>query len=310
MTTARQEFLDAQQRLLDRHGVSAESRFLDVPSIAGQAHVLVSGDGPAVVMVSGIGVPAAMWAPLLAELDGLRLFAVDLPGYGLTDTIPDIAADLCRTAVRFLAEVLDGLGLGTSSFIANSLGSLFTSWLALDHPERVTSMVHVGCPAIVFETSAPLPMRLLAVRPLGRLMTRLRPPSAGQVAELGRMVHEHPLSPEVADVLLKTERLPGFRPTFLAMLNVLLRLRGNQPGMRLTAEQLTRIAQPTAVFWGEGDPFGSVEVGRRMVEAMPHAELHLVGGGHAPWLTQAHRIGPMATRFFRQHPPLAANRGK
>ena len=301
MTEARKDFIEAQQRMLDRYGVHAESRFLGIPSVEGQAHVLVSGDGPNVVIINGIGIPAAMWAPLLAELDGFRCFAVDLPAYGLTDTTLGFANDLRRNAVHFLEEVLDGLGLEAAAFVANSLGSLWASWLALDRPERVKAMVHVGCPAIVLNTSAPLPMRLLSARPLGRLLTRLRPPSEGQVEELSKMVNEHPLTPELAELILATERLPGFRPTFLSTLTALLRLRGNRPEMRLTAEQLGQIIQPTSVFWGENDPFGSVEVGERMVRTMPEAELHVVGGGHAPWLTQSERIGPIATRFLRRH---------
>ena len=301
MTEARNEFIEAQQRMLGRYGVQAESRFLGVPSVEGQAHVLVSGDGPAVVIINGIGIPAAMWAPLLAELDGFRLFAVDLPAYGLTDTTLGFASDLRRNAVRFLEEVLDGLGLEAAAFVANSLGSLWASWLALDRPERVKAIVHVGCPAIVLDTSAPLPMRLLSARPLGRLLTRLRPPSEGQVEELSKMVNEYPLTPELANLILATERLPGFRHTFLSTLNTLIRLRGNRPAMRLTAKQLAGISQPTLVFWGKNDPFGSVEAGERMVRVMPDAELHVVGGGHAPWLTQSERIGPIATRFLRQH---------
>lgn len=299
MTGARREFIDAQQRMLDRYAVDATSRFVDVPSVGGRAQVLVAGDGPAVLLVSGIGTPAAIWAPLMARLEGLRLYAIDLPGYGLTDATSNFAADLRRNAVRFLGDVLDALGLEAAPFVANSLGSLWTSWLALDHPQRVTAMVHVGCPAIVLDSSAPLPMRLLSARPLGRLMTRLQPPSERQVEELGRMVGEHPLAPELARLLLATERLPAFRHTFLSMLNALLRLRGSRPAMRLTAEQLGRIAQPTLVVWGKDDPFGSEDVGRRMVEAMPDAELHVVEGGHAPWLTQFDRIGPAVTRFLR-----------
>ncbi|MBA4158925.1 MAG: alpha/beta hydrolase [Gemmatimonadetes bacterium] len=301
MTEARQDFIATQQRMLDRYGIEAESRFVDVPVVEGQAHVLVSGEGSAVMIVNGIGIPAAMWAPLMAELGGFRLFAVDLPAYGLTDTTLGFAEDLRRNAVRFLDEVLDGLGLESPAFLANSLGSLWTNWLALDRPERVKVMVHVGCPAIVLDTSAPLPMRLLSARPLGRVLTRLRPPSESQVEELSRMVNEYPLTPELADLILATERLPDFRHTFLSMLNALLRLRGSRPAMRLTAEQLTRVTQPTLVFWGQDDPFGSVEVGERMVKAMPDAELHVVGGGHAPWLTQAERIGPIVMRFLRQH---------
>ncbi len=286
--------------MLDRFGVDAQSRFVDVPSIGGQAHVLVSGDGPAVVMVNGIGTPAAMWAPLMAELDGFRLLAVDLPAYGLTDDAAELADNLRRNAVRFLAEVLDRLALDVPCFVANSLGSLWTSWLALDRPQSVAAMVHVGCPALALDTSAPLPMRLLSVKPLGRLLTWLQPPSEEQVEQLSKMVNEYPLVPELADLLLATERLPGFRNTFLSTLHALLHLRGSRPEMRLTAEQLARMDQPTLLIWGQDDPFGSPEVGERMVRAMPDAELHVVGGGHAPWLTQSERIGPIATRFLRQ----------
>lgn len=301
MDEARRDFIEAQQRLLDRYGVRAASRFLDVALIEGQAQVLVSGGGPAVVVVNGIGIPAAMWAPLMAELEGFHQFAVDLPAYGLTDATEDFAKHLRRNAVRFLEEVLDGLGLEAAAFVANSLGSLWVNWLALDRPARVKAMVHVGCPAIVLDTSAPFPMRLLSARPLGRLLTRLQPPSESQVEALSRMVNEYPLPPELADLILATERLPDFRPMFLSTLSALLRLRGSRPEMRLTAEQLSEIAQPTLVFWGRDDPFGSVEVGERMAEAMPDAELQVVGGGHAPWLTQSERIGPIAERFLLRH---------
>lgn len=301
MKKAKQDFIDAQRRMLDRYGVKAESQFFEIPSLGGHAHVLISGEGPAVVMLNGIGTPGAMWAPFMAKLDGFHLLAVDLPAYGLTDTTKDLAYNLRYNAVSFLDEVLEGLGLEASLIVANSLGSLWSSWLALDRPERVTAMVYVGCPAMVFHTSAPLPMRLLSVKPLGQLLTRLRPPSESQVEELSKMVKEHPLSPELAELLLATERLPGFRQTFLSTLNVLVRLRGSRPATRLTAKQLAQIVQPALVFWGENDPFGPVEIGERMVNVMPNAELHVVGGGHAPWLTQSERIGPIAMRFLRQH---------
>lgn len=299
-TETRDEFVEAQDRMLDRHAVDARSRFVDVPSTGDRAHALVAGDGPPVVMLNGIGTPGAMWAPLMAAIDGFRLLAVDLPGYGLTDARERPADDLRRGAVRFLDEVLDGLGLDRPAYIANSMGSLWASWLALDRPERVAAMVHVGCPAVVLDTSAPLPMRLLSVPLLGRLLTRLQPPSPRQVEQLGRMVNEHPFPPELVDLLVATERLPGFRRTFLSTLNTLLRLRGNRPETRLTGEQLAAIDRPTLLVWGEEDPFGAPEVGERMVEIMPDAELHVVGGGHAPWLTQSGRIGPLIARFLRR----------
>lgn len=47
--------------------------------------------------------------------------------------------------------------------------------------------------------------------------------------------------------------------------------RGSRPERRLTADQLGRIDQPTLLFWGDDDPFGSPEVGERAVAAMPAA---------------------------------------
>ena len=266
----------------------------------GHAHVVVTGDGPAVVLINGIGIPAAMLAPLMARIDGFTQYAVDLPAYGLTDTTPGFTDDLRANAVRFLVDLFDGLNLEAPIVIANSLGSLWASWLALDHPDRVAGLAHIGSPAVVLDTSAPLPMRLLSVRTLGRLMMRLQPPSQRQVDQLAKMVHEHPLPAEIHQLILATERLPHFEHTFLATLNKLLRVGGNRRAMSLTAEQLGRIDTPTLLVFADDDPMGDAHVGERVATAMPNAQLHIVEGGHAPWLHHADQIAPTLTAFLRQ----------
>ena len=295
-------FLRAQAAVLDRHGVEYERRFVDVPSIDGRAQLLVVGEGPPVVMVNGIGNPAAMWAPLAARLDGYTLFAVDLPGYGLTDTSPALNADLQRAAVTFLREVLDGLGVERASFVANSLGSLWTSWFAIDEPHRVDRLVHVGCPALVLGTSAPLPMRLLSLRGLGSLITKLDPPSPAQVRRLSKLVNEHPLPDEIAELLVATGRLPDFQRTLLSMLRRLVRLRGARPGMGLTVDQLSQIEHRSLLLFGADDPFGGPEVGERAARAMPHAQLEIVDGGHAPWIHHADQIASHVNDFLTSSP--------
>lgn len=293
-------FIEAQRRMLDRYRVRADSRFLHLPT-AGTVHVLEAGTGTPVVMINGIGTPGAMWAPLMAQLTGLRILVVELPAYGLTEPNRRFFDDVRRNAVRFLDEVLAALALEAPPVVANSLASLYASWFVLEQPARVSALVHVGCPAVVLDTSAPLPMRLLSVRPLGRLLTRLQPPSSRQVEQLSRMVNQHPLVPELVELLVATERLPGFRPTFLANLHALLRVRGNRPTVRLRSEQLARIGQPALLVWGQDDPFGSPAVGRQVTAAMPHAFLETVRGGHTPWLTEPERIGRLITGFLNQY---------
>lgn len=51
--------MKAQRAMLARYGVEADRRFVDVPSIEGRTHALVSGEGSPVVMINGLGTPAA-----------------------------------------------------------------------------------------------------------------------------------------------------------------------------------------------------------------------------------------------------------
>ncbi len=294
------DFTVAQTKVLDRYGVDAEQRWVPVPTVEGHAHILVSGEGPPVVLLNGIGVPAAMLAPLMAQIDGFTQYAVDLPAYGLSDVAPGFTTDLRANAVRFLIDVFDGLNIDRPIVVANSLGSLWSSWLAIDHPDRVAALAHIGCPAIVLDTSAPLPMRLLSARPLGRLMMRVQPPSDQQVEQLAKMVREHPLPSEVHELIVATERLGHFKDTFLATLNRLVRLRGNRPEMSLTAEQMARIDAPTLLVFADRDPMGGPDVGARVAAAIPNAQLHIVEGGHAPWLHHADQIAPVLAAFLRQ----------
>ena len=169
----------------------------------------------------------------------------------------------------------------------------------MNKPDRIAALTHIGCPAIVFDTSAPLPMRLLSIRPVGRLMTKLQPPSEHQFEQLAKMVNEHPLPREIAQLIFTTERLAHFEDTFLAVLNRLLRLRGDRPDLALAAYQLARIQAPTLLVFAENGRMGAAPIGSRMADA----ELHTVDGGHAPWLHHADQIAPLLTTFLEAGRP-------
>lgn len=296
-----ESFRDAQQRLLEHEGLDAASRFVDVPSIDGRAHVLVSGEGPPVVLVPGFGDPAALWAPLMARLEGFTCYAVDRPSFGLTSPARHDTATLRPLGVTFLREVLDALGLEQALFVGNSIGSLWTFWLAIDHPQRVIAMSHLGCPAFVLGTSAPFPMRLLSVPPIGRLLMALSPPSPAQVERFATLVGED-LSglPELRDVLVAMQRLPGVRASLRELLHAVVRMRGARPEVALSADDLTQVAQPTQLIWGARDPFGSERVGREAAGLIAVATLHVLqDAGHAPWFARPDEAARLAAAFLR-----------
>ncbi|HZD70197.1 MAG TPA: alpha/beta hydrolase [Actinomycetes bacterium] len=295
-------FRTAQRRVLSRYGIAAKSRFVDVPAIGGTAHVLVVGAGPPLVMVIGGSIPAALWAPLMPQLQGYTLYAMDLPGFGLTEAVSYQTATMRSTVVGFLAQVLDGIGVERSRFVTHSQGSLWTTWLSLDQPERVAAQVHIGSTAHILGTSPPLPMRVMSIPPVGRLLLKLQSPSLRQVERVFAMVHEDVSEiPEIRDVLLACERLPAYGGSMLALMNAVMRVGRVRPEIALVGEQLALVSHPVQLIWGDRDPFGSVSVARRAAAFLPDAELHVVSGGHAPWFNRPEEVGALARRFLADH---------
>ena len=288
-------FLDAQQRVLDRYRVTAQRRYVEVPTTGGQAQVLVVGQGPPLVMVIGGAVPAAFWIPLMAKLPGRTLYAIELPGFGLTAPTAYHPATLRRTAVNYLAGVLGALGLGASQFVTQSMGSQWTTWLAADRPGTVATQVMVGCPAFFLDTSAVLPFRLASVPGLGSLLMALQRPSATGAERVMRMVGEDPTGlDEIRDVLLAAQRLPTYTPSLLALMRAVMSSTRPRPEIVTTPDQLRRISHPVRLIWGERDSFGKPEAGHRIAELIPGADLRVVPGGHAPWFHHAGQVAELA----------------
>jgi pimeloyl-ACP methyl ester carboxylesterase len=292
-------FESAERRLLERYGLELQPQFFDVPGGTGRA--LVGGDGPPVVFVPGGGMPAACWAPLIKELPGMRVHLIDLPGFGPCDLLPVPGRPLREAAVDFFDAALDGLGLTRAAFVANSMGALWSMWLAADRPARVSALTLAGCPALLLGTSAPPPMRLMSVPGLGTMMLGLQRPSERQVERmLAGVGVQLAGNDEMLRLVLATERLPHFATAWTRLLQAAIRLRGARPETGLTAETLRRIPQPVQLVWGDRDPFGSPSVGEAASRILPRAELRVVSGGHSPWLTDPAGVARLVGDFLTQ----------
>src|ERR687885_131706 len=160
----------AERRLFEVYGLEVESRFVQLGEPRMRARVTEGGEGAPVVLVHGGGGVGATWAPLMARLSGVRLVVVDRPGFGLSGGFNYRGVDLRRHAVAFLESLLDALGIERAAFVGNSMGGLWSFWLALDRPERVSMVAQLGSTALLLDTLAPLPMRLLSVPGLNRLV--------------------------------------------------------------------------------------------------------------------------------------------
>ncbi|HEU0052954.1 MAG TPA: alpha/beta fold hydrolase, partial [Longimicrobium sp.] len=112
-----------------------------------------AGEGPALVLVHGLGLSADFWmrngAPLAAA--GFRVLAPDLPGFGRTEGPVGLSIPAQAEAV---AEWADALALGPAAYVGHSISCQTILQLAADDPQRATALV------LAAPTGDPRPFRL------------------------------------------------------------------------------------------------------------------------------------------------------
>lgn len=262
-----------------------------------RARYRVDGAGGPVVLLHGLGRSLEDWSEQHELLrDRFRVYSVDLPGFGWSEplaepyTLPALA--------RFVEDFLDVVQPeGPAHLVGNSLGGAVAMQVAVQAPHRVASLVLVNSAG--FGREVTLALRLLAIRPLGRLL--LRPSRSGtrQVerslfhdpafATDARIEHTYRLAqrPDAARVLLETVRGLGT-------------LRGVRPQWR--ERLLGAVAEhgiPTFVMWGASDRILPAAHLEAAAARLPHARTHLFDDtGHMPQIERAGAFSRLVSEFW------------
>ena len=298
------EIQQVYERVLAR--TSVLSRYVEAGT-GGRVHLLETGGGKPVVALHGTGNTAGFLLPLLEELHGVHAIAPDLPGVGLSDPVDLPPGRYRQAAVAWLDRLLDTLALDTTTLLGHSGGGGWALWYALAHPDRVKRLVLLGVPTLP-RTRCPLPIRLIATPGLGRLLSRLAPPSPASTLRLaGAMGERATLArhPDLVDLLVAAGRDPitdrAARAEFRAVVSpyALLSPSGWRRRGRVRPDELGRLATPTLVLWGERDPVGTIPVARAVTELIPHARLTVLPTGHGPWLGEPTRTATAVLEFMR-----------
>ena len=110
-------------------------------SIEQAVHCHVVGQGPALVLLHGWGVNAAVWQPVIDNLSRhFTLYLVDLPGFGNSAPLPDYSlASISAAILQVVPEYAVWCGW--------SLGGLIATYAALHHTPRVTRLIQVASSA-------------------------------------------------------------------------------------------------------------------------------------------------------------------
>jgi len=129
-----------------------------------RVRVLSYGVGPPLVLLHGVSLSAAVWAPLFAALPGHRLLALDLPGHGLSDPVTYQRGQVREHARRFVEDALDALVPGRAPVIGHSLGGMFALWHAATGSDRISKLIAIADPAVALPgVRVRMPLSVLTV---------------------------------------------------------------------------------------------------------------------------------------------------
>jgi pimeloyl-ACP methyl ester carboxylesterase len=303
MSIAAEPYTDAYQRLqaklLDRYGLAATSRVLDLKSISTRVHVLETGTGDPVVFLHGGAGIGAEHIPVVARLTRFHVILPDRPGHGLSDEFDYRRVDLRQANVEFVTALLDELGIERAALVGNSYGGFMALHFALAHPERVSKLIILSFfPG--FDRKLPMMMRVMVTPVLGTLlgMTIARPSlsntrrffSSLLVAHIDRMPEE----------LVELETLHARRHQ--RSIGRLFRAGMTARGFRsryLLEDELQHVRVPTTFLWGERDQFKTVDEGRAMAGHVPGGRFHVItNAGHMPSTDQPEATADLLERVL------------
>lgn len=305
-----ERFRRAEAAVWRRHGMAPTERLLELADPRLRLRALEVGSGRPILFVHGTVGPAA-WASLVEAMGGdARFIVLDRPGWGGSDPIDyGRTGDYRRQAADVLAGTLDALGIDRAIVIGGSIGDVWALSLAELHPSRVDRLILLGAGPLRPEVRPPGFIRLLA-SPLGRLIVHL-PMSAGRSRKIlaasghagsvadGRIPEEfvaYRVSLSNDTSAMRAER---------AMVSHLVRGPGWRPDLPFDDDALGRIGAPTLFVFGTNDDVGDAETWRRLVAAMPNAELALIGGaGHMPWFDRPREVAARVNRFLAAEAPV------
>ncbi|MCA1714654.1 MAG: alpha/beta hydrolase [Gammaproteobacteria bacterium] len=86
---------------------------------------------------------AASFVPLAAQLDGLDLVALDLPGHGASMHLPPGVEYSLAGTVHAVLDAADTLGWDRFAVLGHSMGAAIGSILAAAAPQRITRLVAI-----------------------------------------------------------------------------------------------------------------------------------------------------------------------
>lgn len=281
-------------------------------------HVVERGTGPAVVLVHGVTLNVATWAPQLRSLgETHRVIAIDQRGHGQSVVTPqgdgehplqDADYSLERMAADLVA-VLAALDVADALVVGHSMGGMVSLLAALRHRAEVARRVR----GLLLVATSAGPLVPAALRPAAVALNEGAVGGLRRAERYGGLLSYQGVggwiarlcfgvAPDPADVVLTQMMIAAMQPAIFA------RILG--PLMAFDVHhELGALDLPAHVVVGSRDLLTPPPTARAIARAIPGASLTVLEGcGHMVMLERAAELDALCERFTatpRGSPPDA-----
>ena len=249
-----------------------------------RVHYVVEGpvDGPAVVLVHGLGGRAEDWrnlAPWLTQA-GFRVYMPDLLGFGRSEKPPDFSYSVPDEADVVLG-FLDALGLKQVDLEGWSMGGGIVQHLAFKHPERVRRLILMDAVGINEKPAWDT-----------RLFT---PTTPAELDQLDALLMPHP--PQVPAFVARDILRVSNQRAWIVHRALATMLTGRDA----TDGLLPQLKMPVLIVWGAEDRVIPLSQGETMHSLVPQSQLVVIPGcGHLAPVQCAGQVGPVMVEFEKR----------
>ncbi len=273
--------------------MSISTRWLELDGL--KIHYQTAGTGPPLVLLHGLLGGSFCWRDNLEALAQQHtVFALDLPGHGLSDAPPETDCRMaCQTerVSRFMRE----LRLQDVSLMACSYGAAVAMWLAT--MERLRSLVLVA-PANPWSDFGRGRIEFFNTR-FGGLFLRTAFPFSGPIHQIAlRRMYGTPAS-------VTREARRGYVANIVRpgrARNALATLRTWQSDMDALRPHIPKITAPTLLISGNRDGAVDPRSCEILQQQIPNCELiTLAGLGHLPFEEAPEQFNQIVLKFLRKN---------
>ncbi len=250
-------------------------------------HYESAGLGPSLLLISGLSFGGWIWyrqAPAFSR--HFRIICFDNRGSGFSDK-PDENYTI-DTFVADTVSLLDALNIDKTHIVGVSLGGMIAQKLALDYPDRVTSLVL--CSTVFGGPNTVLP-------PMHVLQFMAQP--AGTAEERFAQGVKNSFTPEFIEKnqteiqFLKQKMSENRQPDYAYRRQVMAPLGFN------VELRLTQLKMPVLVVAGGSDQAVPVENARRLAQHIPNSTLHILErAGHLCFVEEPDAFNQLVIDFL------------